>query len=150
MPLKLDISHKGKTYHIDAEGSALMGKKIGDTIEGADILSGLSGTQFLITGASDKSGLPSSVKVEGTGLKRVLLKKGFGFHKRHKKKKTSNPKVVKGMRIRRSQRGSTLSPDIAQVNLKMVKEGNKSLAAMLGKEDKPKAEAAAAPAEEKK
>ena len=58
MPVKLDISFKGKTYHVDAEGSALMGKKIGDTLEGADILEGLSGSQFLITGASDKSGLP--------------------------------------------------------------------------------------------
>lgn len=149
MLFKFDIAHKGKTFHLEAEAEGLMGKKIGDTVEGSEVSGSLSGAQFTITGASDKAGLPASAKVEGTGLKRVLLTKGFGLHKKHKKKKTSSGVVVKGLRLRRSLRGSTISPDVVQINLNMVKEGPKSLATMLGKEEKEKPAAAAA-AEEKK
>lgn len=143
MPFKVDIGHKGKTYHLEASGEALIGKKIGETVSGSDVSEQLAGTELMITGASDKAGLPASTMVEGTGLKRVLLTKGFGLKKRHKKKKTSNPKLVKGVRQRRSIRGSTISPDIVQINFKLVKEGDKSLAAMLGKEEKPAAAEAA-------
>ena len=76
-------------------------------------------------------------------LKRALIKKGFGLKKKHKKKKTSNPTLVKGLRLRRSLRGNTISSDIVQINLKLIKEGDKPLPALLGKEEK-----AVAPAEE--
>ncbi len=147
MAFKVDIGYRGKTYHLDVPGEELVGKKIGDTVSGSDIAKELSGAEFVITGASDKAGLPASKMVEGTGLKRVLLKKGFALHKRHKKKKTSNPKLVKGVRQRRSLRGSTISSDIVQINLKLTKEGEKPLPALLGKEEKP---AEAAPAAEAK
>lgn len=137
MAFKVDIGHKGKTYHLDVPGEELMGKKIGDKVSGSEISPQLAGAEFIITGASDKAGLPASTKVEGTGLKRILLLKGFGLWKKHKKKKSSNPKVIKGLRKRRALRGSTISEDISQINLHLVKEGDKSLAAMLGKEEKP-------------
>ena len=132
MVFKLDLTHKGKTFHIDSEAEALVGKKIGDKVSGEDIKKDLEGAEFIITGASDKAGFPSYSKVEGTGLKRVLLKKGFALHKRHKKKKTSSGKLFDGVRMRRTVRANTISADIVQINLKMTKEGPKSLAAMLG------------------
>lgn len=147
MVFKLDLSHKGKTYHMDSDSEVFVGKKIGDKISGEEIKKDLEGAEFTITGASDKAGFPSYSKVEGTGLKRVLLTKGFGLKKKHKKKKTSNPTLVKGIRMRRTVRANTMSTDIVQINLKMTKEGPKSLAAMLGKEEKL---AETAPAAEKK
>jgi len=147
MVFKLDLSHKGKTYHMDSDSEVFVGKKIGDKVSGEEIKKDLEGAEFTITGASDKAGFPSYSKVEGTGLKRVLLTKGFGLKKKHKKKKTSSPTLVKGIRMRRTVRANTMSADIVQINLKMTKEGPKSLAAMLGKEEKA---AEAAPAEEKK
>ncbi len=146
MPFKFDLSHRGKTYHIDAEAESLMGKKLGETVKGEEINKGLEGSEFVITGASDKAGFPSYSKVEGTGLKRTMLTKGFGLKKRHKKKKTASPTLVKGIRMRRTVRGNTITSDMVQINLKMTKEGPKSLAAMLGKEEKP----VEAMAEEKK
>ena len=137
MVFKLDLTYKGKTVHLDAEAEALVGKKIGDIVSGEDIKKDLEGAEFMITGASDKAGFPSYSKVEGTGLKRVLLKKGFCLHKRHKKKKTATGRLMDGVRMRRTVRANTISSDIVQINLKMTKEGPKSLAAMLGKEEKP-------------
>ena len=147
MVFKLDLSHKGKTYHMDSDSEVFVGKKIGDKVSGEEIKKELEGAEFTITGASDKAGFPSYSKVEGTGLKRVLLTKGFGLKNKHKKKKTSSPTLVKGIRMRRTVRANTMSSDIVQINLKMTKEGPKSLAAMLGKEEKP---AEAAPVAEKK
>ena len=41
------------------------------------------------------------------------------------KKKNSRPK--KGMRLRKTVRGKVISPSIIQINLKIIKEGNKKL-----------------------
>ncbi len=136
MVFKLDISYKGKTYHIDIENEDLIGKKIGDKVLGEELKKELEGAEFLITGASDSAGFPLYSEVEGSNLKKVLLTKGFNLKKRHKKKKTSNPKLPKGIRMRRTVRGNTISQDTVQINLKMIKEGPKSLGAMLGKEEK--------------
>jgi len=149
MVFKFDLSYKGKTYHLDAEAESLIGKKIGDKVLGEEIKKELEGAEFVITGASDKAGFPSYSKVEGTGLKRVLLTKGFGLKKKHKKKKTAKGVLVRGIRMRRTVRANTISQEIVQINLKMTKEGPKPLAAMLGKEEKKEekpAEAAPTPA----
>jgi len=137
MAFKADVSHNGKTYHLEVTGEELFGKKIGDTVSGSDISPQLAGTEFVITGGSDKAGLPSTSKVDGTAVKRVLLTKGFALWNKHKKKKGATHKVIKGLRKRRTLRGNTISADMAQVNLKMTKDTGKSLAAMLGKEEKP-------------
>lgn len=138
MVFKLDIGYKGKTYHVDAEASALLGKKLGDTVSGTDLKPELEGTEFLITGASDGSGFPASESVDGTGLSKKLLTEGFGMKRVHKQKKTSNPKPKKGLRLRRTLRGNTISEDIVQVNLKLTKEGSKPLPALLGIKEKTK------------
>ena len=47
-----------KTFHLEGEAEALVGKIIGDKVDGSDISSQLSGTELEITGTSDKSGFP--------------------------------------------------------------------------------------------
>jgi small subunit ribosomal protein S6e len=78
---------------------------------------------------SDKAGFTSMKDVEGIGLKKVLLNYGKGMKKRPKKegkKKRSNPKP-KGLRLRKTVRGNTISADIIQINLKVLKQGGKKL-----------------------
>jgi len=128
-----DVKHK-KTYHLEAEAESLIGMKIGDKVNGGEIKPELEGLEFEITGMSDKAGFPSLKKAEGMGLKRVLLKKGFAMHKLKKKKKTADRKDIgKGLRLRRTVRGNTISSDIVQINLKVVKS-EKPLGILLGKE----------------
>ncbi len=127
---KINISEKsGKTYHLESESEELMGKELHDKISGKDISNDLNGYEFEITGASDSAGFTSLEKVEGTGLKKVLLGYGKGMHKRPKregKKKVSNFKP-KGLRMRKTVRGRVISPAIVQINLKILKQGNKQL-----------------------
>lgn len=127
---KFDIGHKSRTFHLEAEAESLIGMKLGETIKGEDVSPELAGYEFVITGASDKSGFPALAGVEGPGIKRALLTKGKGM--RAKKK---------GLRLRKSIRGNAISADIAQINLKVSKEGKKPLAEIFGKEEKPKEEA---------
>ena len=65
--------------------------------------------------------------VEGIGRKRLLLTSGPGVHIKRN-----------GMKKRKAVRGNTVSSDIAQINLKVLAEGKKSLKEMFGKEEAPK------------
>ncbi len=106
-----------KSYQIEIEQSkalSLIGKKIGEEFNG-DII-GLSGYVLQITGGTDKDGFPMHPKVEGMGRKRVLLDSPPCFH----------PKK-KGERRRKTVRGNTISEDIAQINCKIVKKGEKPI-----------------------
>ncbi len=116
-----------KSYQIDIEKervAGLFGKKIGEQFDGS--LLNLSGYMLQITGGSDKDGFPMRPDIEGIGRRRALLGGPPGFH----------PKL-KGERKRRSVRGNTLSEDINQVNVKVVKPGDKTLEDLL----KPKVDA---------
>lgn len=126
-----DAKEKGKTFHLDVDSDVLVGLKVGDTIEGKDVKSELEGYEFTITGASDKAGFPSLAEVEGTALKRVLLKYGKGMRERK----------PRGMRKRKTVRGSTISPDIVQINLAVKKAGGKSLTEIFPDQCKKKEEA---------
>ena len=153
MAFKFDIGYKGKTYHLEAEAEEIIGKKIGEKVSGEEVSEQLKGCEFEITGMSDKAGFPSYKEAEGTGLKRMLLKEGFGLKKKHKKTKKAKAEPVKGLRLRRTLRGNTISPDVVQINLKLVKEGEKPLPVLLGKEEKAEEKPAVAEkpaAEEKK
>ncbi len=138
---KINIAEKnGKTYHLETESEELMGKELHNKIEGKDINSELSGYEFEITGASDSSGFTVMEDVEGTGLKRVLLTYGKGLHRRPRregKKKVSNFKP-KGLRMRKTVRGKVISPAIVQINLKILKEGNKKLSEIFPDQNQPK------------
>ncbi|NPA05038.1 MAG: 30S ribosomal protein S6e [Crenarchaeota archaeon] len=91
----------------DPEATRLLGLKIGDRFEGG--LVGLPGFMLEIRGGSDSSGFPMHPAVQGPVKKRVLLSGPPGFHPREK-----------GERRRKMVRGNTISPDIVQVNTKLV------------------------------
>lgn len=113
-----DKKEKGITFKLESNSETLIGLKLGEVIAGKEIDSKLEGYEFIISGASDKAGFPALKDVEGTGLRRVLLKYGKGM-------KETKPK---GMRKRKSVRGNTISNDIAQINVVVKKAGSKSLA----------------------
>lgn len=141
MPLKINISEKsGKTYKTEIETEALFEKELHDKIQGKDISPDFAGYEFEITGASDSSGFTSHESVPGIGLKRILLTYGKAMHKRPRregKKKLSNPKP-KGLRLRKTVRGKVISPDIVQVNLKVIKAGSKHLSEIFPDQNQPK------------
>jgi small subunit ribosomal protein S6e len=142
MVFKINIGTKeGKTYKLEAEAPGLIDKKLRETVTGQEINPDLAGYEFEITGGSDKSGFTMMDDVQGALLNRKLLTFGKGMKKRpmyEGKKKRSNNRP-KGLRLRKTVRGNTISDAIVQVNLKMTKEGGKKLS-----------EVFAAPVEEKK
>ncbi len=141
MPFKINISESsGKTYKLELESEDLIGKQLHDKIPGKDLLADLEGYEFEITGASDKAGFPALEKIEGTGLKRVLLSYETGMKKRPKYEgKKKRPKNrPKGLRLRKTVRGRVISQDIIQINLKTIKEGPKKLSEIFPDQCKPK------------
>jgi len=107
----------GKSYHATVSGhhaNSLIGKKIGDQIDG--IFLGLPGYKLLITGGSDKDGFPMRKDMPGAKRAKVLISRGFGF---------KAPR--KGMRRRKTMRGSAISPDTVQINLKVTSHGAKPI-----------------------
>jgi len=137
MAFKINISTKtGKTYKIETEDETLVGKKIGQKIKGEDISANLAGYELKITGTSDKAGFPGFKKVEGTGLKKELLTYGKGMHQKPKGLSKKPNKKPKGLRLRKTVRGNTISTDIIQINLKVLKDGEKKLEDVFKKEKK--------------
>lgn len=146
MPFKINIGTKnGKTYKLETEAKGLEGKELAQKISGRDLdltpeLKELEGYEFEITGTSDKAGFTALESVPGTGLKRVLLSYEKGMKKRSRregKKKRSNY-TPKGLRLRKTVRGKVISPEIVQINLKVIKEGKKHLEEIFPEQNKPK------------
>ena len=107
----------GKSYKRDITGhyaNALIGKKIGEDLDGLYV--GLPGYKLQITGGSDKDGFPMRHDLPGPRRKGLLVSGGVGFHP-----------VRPGMRKKKTVRGNTVSPDILQLNLKIVVRGPKSI-----------------------
>ena len=76
--------------------------------------------------------------VEGAELRRVLLTKGWGMWKRPRrlgKKVVSTPR---GLRLRKTVRGRQLSEKTSQVNLAVIKTGQKKLVDIFPDQNKPK------------
>jgi small subunit ribosomal protein S6e len=116
MAFKLNITDKGKSWKIDSEGDFIVGKSIGEKIDGKEINADLNGYELEISGGSDIAGFPLSKNVEGIGLKRVLKTKGWGMWD-----------SKKGIRRRKTVRGKTISEKTVQINIKVLKEGGKNL-----------------------
>ncbi|MEM4152713.1 MAG: S6e family ribosomal protein [Candidatus Pacearchaeota archaeon] len=133
MPFKLDIGDpkSKRTVHLETNSDAFIGKKIGEKISGSVIkeIPDFKDYEFIITGATDKAGFPALSIVEGTGRKRVLLKRGPGM-------RTKRPK---GLRLRKLIRGNIIAEDIAQINLKVSKHGAKGFDEIFGKKEKAEA-----------
>jgi len=107
----------GKTYKRDITGhyaNALVGKKIGDDVDGLYV--GLAGYKLKVTGGSDKDGFPMRADLPGPRRKALMLSGGVGFHP-----------LKPGMRKKKTVRGNTISPDILQLNMKIVQRGPKSI-----------------------
>jgi len=135
MPFKINIGTKnGKTYKLETEAKSIEGKELHQKILGKDLdlnseLKSLEDYEFEITGASDKAGFTALKSVPGTGLKGVLLSYEKGMKKRSRRegKKKRSSYTPKGLRLRKTVRGRVISPDIVQINLKIIKEGKKPL-----------------------
>src|SRR3989344_4386256 len=139
MPFKINISEKGKTFHLETESESAIEKTIGETIQGEDIFTELKGYVLEITGASDKAGIPAFKEVEGQGLKRVLLTYGKGMHKKPKGLRKKRRKSPKGLRLRKTVRGNVISQSIVQINMNVKKSGGKKLEDIFPEQCKPKA-----------
>ena len=125
MPFKLAISDpetgKAVQYELDdAKTNALVGKQVGEIIEG-DLI-GLPGYKLKITGGSDASGFPIRPDVHGSGKKRVLIKGPPGFKPKRK-----------GIARRKTVRGRELSLSIAQVNMRVEEKGSTPLEELIVK-----------------
>ncbi|MEK6823975.1 MAG: S6e family ribosomal protein [Nanoarchaeota archaeon] len=148
MPFKINIGTKnGKTYKLETETKSLEGKELHQKISGKELdlnseLKALEDYEFEIAGASDKAGFTALESVPGTGLKGILLSYEKGMKKRSRRegKKKRSSYTPKGLRLRKTVRGKVISPDIVQINLKIIKEGKTSLEEIFPEQNKPKEE----------
>ncbi len=138
-----DPANNGKSYSLKIGGTnfnQFLGKKIGDTIDGLFVGEGdvtLSGYTLEIAGGSDKTGTAMRRDLAGGARKSILVTESTGFkgHKLvHKNSKRYRYKPD-GLRKRRVFRGNTVTQDTRQINLKVVKHGNKGLAELLGSDE---------------
>ena len=111
----------------EPDSDVFEGKQIGDTIKGDDM--GFAGYEFKITGGSDNAGFPMRKDVQGPLRKRILTIKGVGVNnkKKYRGKNMKGLRTMKGMRTRKTVMGNTISNRIAQINLKVMKEGTQPL-----------------------
>jgi len=124
---KIVVGEKGKSYAKNLtsdESEFLLGKKIKDKVEGGHI--GLKGYELEVTGGSDKEGFPIRFDVEGLVRKEIFLIKG-DIGTRLKRK---------GVRIRKAVASNLITNNTSQVNLKVVKTGQKTLDEIFGKTPK--------------
>jgi small subunit ribosomal protein S6e len=128
MHLIISDTKTGKSYKAEIpkeKESEIVGKKIGDKIEGGII--GAAGYELELTGGSDDSGFPMRDDVAGPKKMKVLLTKGVGFRAKEK-----------GERRRKMVRGDAYSAGITEVNAKIVKAGPASLDELFKKEEEKK------------
>lgn len=86
----------------DSDAMPLLGLQLGDEADAAAV--GLSG-RLVLTGGSDKSGVPMRGDVHGAARKYVLMSRGIGLQA-----------AERGQRVRKLMRGNTVSEEIYQIN----------------------------------
>ncbi|MEC7484245.1 MAG: S6e family ribosomal protein [Candidatus Thermoplasmatota archaeon] len=133
-----------KTVIAGNNHAQLLGKKIGDVIDGIFVGEGestLTGYKLEITGGSDKTGTPMRRDLDGGSRQAILVTASTGFkgHNLVSKTKKGEKKRFRykpeGMRKRRVFRGNTITQDTRQINLKVVDAGNIGLDKLLGEEE---------------
>ncbi len=129
MAFKFVIGDKGKAWRMEKDAEFLVGKSVGDIIEGKEFGHDFEGYEFEIRGGSDDSGFPLYKEAEGLGLKRVLLKKGWGMRD-----------TREGVRLRKTVRGKVISEKAVQINMKVLKYGKKKLEEIFPEQNKAKEE----------
>lgn len=95
----------------DEMARIFIGLKVGDYVDGEAF--GYPGKKLIITGGSDKSGIPIRPDVPGGAKKYVLLSGPPGYHPRRK-----------GERRRKLVRGNTITEEIVQINLVLREKKN--------------------------
>lgn len=111
----------------EARAAPFIGKKIGETMDGAVV--DMPGAKMQLRGGSDKDGVPMRPNVHGGVRRAVVLSGGVGF----------NPKK-EGQRKRKAVRGNIITDEIVQINAKLVDQPPKPKEA--NAEPKPQAPAA--------
>ncbi len=100
------------------EAERLIGKRIGEEVSARELglnLSEIFGEEIpadaklKITGGTDKDGFPMRPDVHGPRRVKILVSRGPGFRPKER-----------GERRKKTVRGNVISPDIAQINLKVV------------------------------
>ncbi|BAD86140.1 SSU ribosomal protein S6E [Thermococcus kodakarensis KOD1] len=100
------------------EADKLIGRRIGEEIPASELglnLSEIFGEEIpadaklKITGGTDKDGFPMRPDVHGPRRVKILLSRGPGFRPRER-----------GERRKKTVHGNTISPNIVQVNMKIV------------------------------
>ena len=91
----------------EARAAPFIGRRLGETIDGTVV--DLPAHKVMLMGGSDKDGVPMRGSVHGGIRRNVVLSEGAGF----------NP-TRKGERQRKSVRGSTVTDEIVQINIKIV------------------------------
>jgi small subunit ribosomal protein S6e len=99
-----------------ANANKLIGKKIGDVINGT-LVELPPDYELRICGGSDRDGVPMRKDLPGTGRRKLLLSGGVGYRPRER-----------GMRRKKMVRGNVISRDIVQINMKIEKQGKVPLA----------------------
>ena len=97
----------------DTRATPLIGRKIGETIDGSVV--DLPAHKVQIMGGSDRDGVPMRGNVHGGVRRRVVLSGGTGFSPQRK-----------GQRKRKTVRGSVITDEIAQINMKIVERPAKA------------------------
>ena len=116
----------GKSYQAELpkdKESAIVGKKIGDELEGN--LIGAAGYVLKLTGGSDGSGFPMREEVHGASKKLILMSDGVGFKAKRG-----------GERRRKYIRGNTFSAEIVQINAMVKTAGASPLEQLFPKTEK--------------
>ena len=109
----------GKSYQVPVTGqhaNVFVRKHIGDEVDGMFL--GLPGYKVKITGGSDKDGTPMRPEMKTAGRKRLLVSWSIGYR----------PTDYPGKRKKVTLRGNEISPEIAQINVKVVQHGPKPVA----------------------
>jgi small subunit ribosomal protein S6e len=102
----------GQSQIVELEGPRavpLVGRKLGETMDGAAL--GFGGYKVKITGGSDKDGFPMRPDIHGGVKTRVVMAQGVGFHP-----------TSKGQRRRKTVRGSVITEEAVQINMKIVEK----------------------------
>lgn len=115
MEIKVNVgdpkSKRTITLTMSADNAkSVFGKRIGDKIRGE--LVEKSGYEFEITGGSDNAGFPMRKDVTGVGRHKILITRTTG-----------NRLTPKGVRIRKTVAGNTVSEFTSQLNVKVIKHG---------------------------
>lgn len=91
----------------EARATPFIGRKVGETLDGAVV--DLPAHKVQVRGGSDKDGVPMRANVHGGVRRSIVLSGGAGFNANRK-----------GERRRKTVRGSIITDEIVQINLKIV------------------------------